>query len=138
MKKPSGYSGTPLDRKLGIKKDFLIRILHAPSLYEDFFRDFPDDVQFAKEEDKDVDFIHYFALDSSWLVKELPGLRGQLKQNGMIWISWPKKASKVESDLDGNVIRGIGINCGLVDIKVCSVNEVWSGLKFVIPLKDRK
>ncbi|QBA63394.1 DUF3052 family protein [Muriicola soli] len=138
IKKPSGYSATPLYRKLGIKNGFLIRIVHPPSRYEDFFRDFPDNVHFAKEEDVDIDFIHLFVLDSERLVTELPDLREQLKQNGMIWISWPKKASKVETDLDGNAVRNIGLKHGLVDIKVCSVNEVWSGLKFVIPLKDRK
>lgn len=133
-----GYSGTPLVRKLGLKTGFVIRILHQTCPYEEFFLDFPDNVEYAQDEDVLVDFIHYFATDAMTLDSELPGLRDQLKQKGMIWISWPKKAAKRKTDLDGNAVRKIGIKHGLVDIKVCSVNEVWSGLKFVIPLKDRK
>ncbi|MEY8019531.1 DUF3052 domain-containing protein [Muriicola sp. SD30] len=116
----------------------MIRILHQPSPYEDFFFDLPNDVEYAQDETVLVDFVHYFATDAMTLDKELPGLRDQLKQKGMIWISWPKKAARRKTDLDGNAVRKIGIKHGLVDIKVCSVNEVWSGLKFVIPLKDRK
>ncbi|MEZ2415313.1 DUF3052 domain-containing protein [Muriicola sp. E247] len=138
IKSQSGYSGTPLVRKLGIKSGFVIRIVHQPSPYKDFFPDFPDDVEYAQDGIVLVDFVHYFATDAMTLDKELPGLRDQLKQKGMIWISWPKKAARRKTGLDGNIVRKIGIKHGLVDIKVCSVNEVWSALKFVIPLKDRK
>jgi len=133
----SGYSGTPLVKKLGIKSGFKLRILNEPESYFDFIKELPEEVYFIQRADIPVDFIHYFALEAEELENDLPLLLDQLEQNGMIWISWPKKTAKRKTDLDGNAVRKIGIKYGLVDIKVCSVNEVWSGLKFVIPLKDR-
>ncbi|MBT8289247.1 MAG: DUF3052 domain-containing protein [Flavobacteriaceae bacterium] len=134
----SGYSGTPLVKKLGIKSGYKLRILNEPESYIDLIKELPEEVYFIEGADIPVDFIHYFALKTRELEKDLPLLLDQLEQKGMIWISWPKKAAKRKTDLDGNAVRKIGIKHGLVDIKVCSVNEVWSGLKFVIPLKDRK
>ena len=82
--------------------------------------------------------IHFFAGNLSELKNHISELKTELKQSGMLWISWPKKAAKIKTDLDGNIVRETGLENGLVDIKVCAVSETWSGLKFVIPLKDRK
>ena len=85
----------------------------------------------------DLDFVHLFTDGRSTLAKEMPKLRDSLKPNGTLWISWPKKSSGVRTDLDENIVRDIGLKAGLVDVKVCAVDETWSGLKFVFRLKDR-
>jgi hypothetical protein len=132
-----GYSGTPLAKKLGIKNGLIIKIVNQPEGYFDLFGDLPSDLQIIEDNEKPKDFIHYFSKDVSQLEQDIESLKNQLEQNGMIWISWPKKSSKVKTDLNGNIVREIGLQNGLVDIKVCAVNEIWSGLKFVIPVKDR-
>ena len=134
---PLGYSGTSLAKKLGIKKGQRVKLYHSPEPYEDFFEDLPYDFHPLEDVASEIDFIHYFGVDADQLEGDLPELRKQLSQNGMLWISWPKKSSRVTTDLNGNTVREAGLRHGLVDIKVCSVNEVWSALKFVIPLKDR-
>lgn len=133
----SGYSGTPLAKKLGIKPGFKMRLIHHPADYYDYFQYFPEEVEEIENNTELVHFIHYFGKEAAILEQELPVLRKQLRQEGMIWISWPKKAAKTTTYLDGNLVRQIGLKHGLVDVKVCAVNEIWSGLKFVIPLKDR-
>ncbi len=114
-----------------------VKLYNSPEAYEDFFDDRPDDFHPLEDVASELDFIHYFAVDADQLVGDLPELRKQLSPNGMLWISWPKKSSRVTTDLNGNIVREAGLRHGLVDIKVCSVNEVWSALKFVIPVKDR-
>lgn len=131
----AGYSGTPLARKLGIKEGFTVWFVNPPDHYFQLFSEFPTNLITQSTSEKD--FIHYFAHSAAQLHNELPGLKTQLKLNGMLWISWPKKSSKIESDLDGNIVRSMGLHIGLVDIKVCAVDQDWSALKFVIPLKDR-
>jgi hypothetical protein len=132
----AGYSGTPLPQKLGIKPQFRIA-----------FRDLPLDVQaelksalascnVAKGEP--VDFAMIFVRTAGDLKKHFRSYARQLAPAGMLWVSWPKKASGVATDLHENEVRKIGLETGLVDVKVCAVNEVWSGLKFVIRVKDRK
>lgn len=133
----AGYSGTPLAKKLGIKDGFTIKIVNAPDDYYDLFSDLPSDLVHENDPQTNKDFIHYFVKSVATLEKDISLLKQEIVQNGIIWISWPKKASKVETDLNGNIVRQIGLNHGLVDIKVCAVNEIWSGLKFVIPVKDR-
>ena len=137
-KATSGYSGTPLAKKLGIKEGFTIRLVQTPEAYFSYFQYFPEEIRFVKNSMEKVHFIHYFPGDADTLEAELPALREQLVQDGMIWISWPKKSARKQTDLSGNTVRQIGLRHGLVDVKVCSVNEVWSALKFVIPVKDRK
>lgn len=134
----TGYSGTPLAKKLGIKSGMKISLIHGTADYQSFFSDFPDDVEWVTNARTKKDCIHYFAVQVKRLENDLPRLKNQIEQNGMIWISWPKKISTLKTDLDGNVVREIGLACGLVDIKVCAVSETWSGLKFVIPVKNRK
>lgn len=135
--KTAGYSGTPLAKKLGIKQGFEIKIVNEPEGYFNLFSDLPADIKQVSDTNTKKDFIHYFVVSASQLNNEIKLLKHEIKQNGAIWISWPKKEAKVETDLNGNIVREIGLSSGLVDIKVCAVNEIWSGLKFVLPVKDR-
>ena len=137
MDAQAGYSKTPLARKLGFKPGLSVHIVNAPDYYLDLLEPLPEDLVFSQGIDHKKDLIHYFSMSGDDLAAALPGLRSQLKQNGMLWISWPKKSSGVPSDLDGNGVRTLGLAHGLVDIKVCAVDQTWSGLKFVIPVKNR-
>lgn len=136
--KTAGYSGTPLAKKLGIKEGFKILVLHEPKGYLDLFSDLPENLEWVKDSKIKKDLVHYFTDSTAKLRKDISQLRNEIEQNGIIWISWPKKSSKMSTDLNGNIVREIGLQNGLVDIKVCAVDETWSGLKFVIPVKDRK
>lgn len=133
----AGYSGTPLVKKLGIKSGDLIYVYHVPDGYMELLDPLPQDVSFKQKLSGEFDFIHVFIKDLKSLQPTFLKMKKHLKKNGMLWISWPKKASKIETDLNENIIREIGLQTGLVDIKVCAVNDVWSGLKFVFRLKDR-
>jgi hypothetical protein len=132
----AGYSGTPLAKKLGIKEGFAIAVINAPDHYFDLFTDLPK-VNIIKDSKKKKDLIHYFAKEQKQLIRDILKLKESIEQNGSIWISWPKKASKVETDITEDTIRNLALRNGLVDVKVCAVDEVWSGLKLVIPVKDR-
>jgi hypothetical protein len=133
----AGYSGTPLAKKLGIKSGFQINIINAPGYYLQLFTDLPNELYFEDTENTKIDFIHFFTKSKEEYKSLLPHLKGRIKPNGMIWISWPKKASKVPTDITEDIIRHYAIETGLVDIKVCAVDDIWSGLKLVIPVKDR-
>jgi len=133
-----GYSGTPLGRKLGIKEGFRTLIINEPDDYYGLFQDFPPNTLPVSDNATMIDFVHFFTQNLVELKNKLPELKNQIAQNGMIWVSWPKKASKVETDINDNEIRNLAIGIGLVDIKVCAVDKIWSGLKLVIPVKDRK
>jgi hypothetical protein len=131
-----GYSGTPFAKKLGIKEGFKLALYNQPEYYFNLFTDFPENVKVINK--SKVDFIHYFVKEEKQLQKDMAKLKDQIEQNGMIWISWPKKSSKVKTDITEDVVRKNALKNGLVDIKVCAVDETWSGLKLVIPVKDRK
>ena len=124
-------------KKLGIKEGFRMCAVEAPDDYLSLLGPLPDGVSQHALAEADLDFVHLFATSEAELRHELERARGRIVQNGMIWISWPKKASGVPSDLDGNVVRGVGLSSGLVDVKVCAVDDTWSGLKFVIRREDR-
>jgi hypothetical protein len=134
----TGYSGTPLAKKLGIKTGFNALLVGAPDDYLSLVDDMPDGVNFNNDANVKQDFIHFFVKEKEIFLLLLPQLKDQLKPNGMIWVSWPKKASKITTDITEDTIRNYALSIGLVDIKVCAVDEVWSGLKLVIPVKDRK
>ena len=134
----TGYSGTPLAKKLGIKSAFRIKLINAPKHYLQLFTDLPAELYFEDDEKPEKDLIHFFTIQRDELSVILPVLKTQIKPNGIIWISWPKKASKMPTDITEDIIRELAIKNGLVDIKVCAVDETWSGLKLVIPVKDRK
>jgi hypothetical protein len=137
-----GYSGTPLAKKLGIKDGFRAALLHVPADVKTELRD-----AFAKCEirridgsegkNRELDFVFLFARSRAGMELELLPAAEALAPAGMLWISWPKKSSGVATDLTEDVVRQSGLDAGLVDIKVCAVTEVWSGLKFVIPVKNR-
>jgi Protein of unknown function (DUF3052) len=133
----AGYSGTPLAKKLGIKDDFRAALLHVPDDVETLLRDALMKCSVRSIIRKDLDFILLCAKSRAGLERDVKPATKALAPAGMLWISWPKKSSGVVTDLTENLIRDIGLNAGLVDIKVCAVTEVWSGLKFVIPVKDR-
>jgi hypothetical protein len=133
----AGYSGTPLAKKLGIKTGAKVMLLNAPDNYLQLFTDLPADVYFVGGGDVKKDVIHFFTKQQDEFLTVLPKLMKQIKPDGMIWVSWPKKASKVVTDITEDIIRNFALEIGLVDIKVCAVDETWSGLKLVIPVKDR-
>lgn len=133
----TGYSGTPLAKKLGIKSGFKIRLVNEPKYYFDLFTDMPEQVIVMNDKKSKKNLIHYFALTANNLNKDLIALKNEIESNGIIWVSWPKKSSKVISDITEDFIRNLALANGLVDVKVCAVDEIWSGLKLVIPLKDR-
>ena len=133
----AGYSGTPLATKLGIKPDFEVAFVNAP---EGFAKqlELPARVTIkSASKSKDLDLILLFVTRQQTLTSSFPQYSGKIKPAGMLWVSWPKKASGVQTDLNENVIRDIGLANGLVDVKVCAVDDVWSALKFVVRLKDR-
>jgi hypothetical protein len=135
-----GYSGTPLAKKLGIKDDFRAALLHVPDEVKSELREALGKCRIQNtlgRAERDLDFIFLFAKSCAVLDLELRPAAKALAPAGMLWISWPKKSSGVATDLTENIIRESGLAVGLVDIKVCAVTEVWSGLKFVIPVKDR-
>jgi hypothetical protein len=133
----AGYSGTPLVKKLGLKEGHKVYVFNAPKEYFNWLTPLPQDVEVKTRISGEFDFIHVFASELAVFKKQFQECKKHLKKDGMLWISWPKKSSKLNTDLDENVIRDFGLNNGLVDVKVCAVDEVWSGLKFVIRLKDR-
>ena len=133
-----GYSGTPLAKKLGIKDNFRAAPLHVPDDVKTELRDALGKCRIIQHiTNKDLDFIFLFAKSRAGLELELVPASKALAPAGMLWISWPKKASGVATDLAEDVVRQSGLDAGLVDVKVCAVTDVWSGLKFVIPVKNR-
>lgn len=133
----SGYSGKPLASKMGIKPGQRIIILHAPEGYEATLGVLPDGVERVDQLEGTFDLIQYFVTGRAAYERDFPILRDRLTTAGMLWVSWPKKAAKMVTDLDENLIRDIGLGNGLVDVKVIAVDERWSGLKFVRRVKDR-
>lgn len=134
----AGYSGTTLEKKLGMKEHFRIRLVNAPAHYFDLFTSLPKTIRVIEDVRTKKDLIHFFPKDSKEFHALLPKLKNEIEPNGTVWVSWPKKSSRIVSDLSEDFIRNHGIKSGLVDIKVCAVDETWSALKFVIPVKDRK
>ena len=133
----AGYSQTPLVKKLGLRPGMRLWVIGAPLDYAALVDNLPDGLQWVGDEETGLDFIHLFTSSQAGLVEALPRLVPRLAKSGALWISWPKKSSGLPSDLDENIIRESGLKNGMVDVKVCAVNEQWSGLKFVFRLKDR-
>ena len=133
----AGYSGTPLAKKLGFKSGFYIRLINAPDYYFSLFPNLLADLSLLEDTSIKKNVIHYFTKEISELEKDILSLKLEIEQNGMIWISWPKKSSKVDTNVTEDLIRNLALASGLVDVKVCAVDDVWSGLKLVIPVKDR-
>ena len=134
----AGYSGTPLAKKLGFKEGFRTGLVNPPKGIQKELAPLPSGVDISVGNlTKPLDLIVLFADSQKTLKTEFPRLARKLAPNGMLWIAWPKKASGIATDISGNTVRDIGLAAGLVDVKVCAINEVWSGLKFVYRLEDR-
>ena len=133
----AGYSGTPLPKKLGIKEGSRIALINAPDDFQSTLGELPSGVEFIKRPAKSLDLILFFVTTERTLVRDFAKLAAKLVANGMIWIAWPKKSSGVSTDLSFERVQRIGLDAGLVDVKICAVDETWSGLKFVYRLKDR-
>ena len=134
----AGYSGKTLIQKLGIKPGYRVAQVNAPSNYSALLGGWPVGVQLVELPEGELDFIHWFTDSGLELESEFDRIKQALKPAGMLWVSWPKAASKLPTDLNENVLRNTGLRHGLVDVKVCAVDETWSGLKFVYRLKDRR
>lgn len=134
----AGYSGTPLAKKLGIKKDYTVLLVNEPEHYVLLFEDMPEVNYVEVPGAESVDFIHLFCTDKAKFEKQSLELRPVLKMTGMLWVSWPKGSSKIKTDLNRDSIRSYLLENGLVDVKVCAVDHDWSGLKFMYRVKDRK
>jgi hypothetical protein len=133
----AGYSGKPLTQKLGIKPGFCIFVGGAPKSYGELVGDLPDGANIVSRPKEPLDMVHLFATKAAWLAAKLSTYRNAIVPDGMIWVSWPKKSSGVVTDLSDVVVRDVALPLGLVDVKVCAIDEVWSGLKFVIPKEQR-
>ncbi|MBI3159280.1 MAG: DUF3052 domain-containing protein [Chloroflexi bacterium] len=138
MPTTSGYSRKPLRAKLGIKPDHRILVLNAPQPYKDLLGESIQPYATTLSAITDVDFIHLFARHRADLEQDFGKAKERLRPDGLLWVSWPKKASGVASDLDENIVRAAGLSLGLVDVKVAAIDDIWSGLKFVFRLKDRQ
>ncbi len=135
----AGYSGTPLAKKLGVKEGAKLLLLNAPEGMADWLAPLPAGVRLKHRPAKDgaQDVIVFFTREAGELSRRFAELAGALQPAGGLWVAWPKKASKVPTDLNDGVVRKIGLAAGLVDNKVCAISEIWSGLRFVYRLKDR-
>jgi hypothetical protein len=127
----AGYSGTPLVKKLGIKQGSRVALVNAPENFQTELDELPADVKFMKSTTKSLDLILFFVLSERALAKDFAKLAARLTSNGMIWIAWPKKSSGVTTDLTFDRVQRIGLDAGLVDVKICAIDDTWSGLKFV-------
>jgi hypothetical protein len=127
-----GYSGTPLVTKLGIKAGFQIHVVNAPDDYHDLIEPLPENVKVASRLSGNADLVHIFAFRKNELAEALRSYRSMLKPTAVVWVSWPKKSSKVPTDVTEDTVRELALPLGFVDIKVCAVTEVWSGLKLVV------
>src|SRR6266852_1647521 len=128
----AGYSSKPLAHKLGIKPATTVFVINEPANYRELLGDVADGVEFSDRVPSNPDFIHFFITRRSGLEKQLNRLRSKIRDTGALWVSWPKKSAGVSTDVTEDVIRGIALTLGFVDVKVCAIDETWSGLKLVI------
>jgi uncharacterized membrane protein len=138
MAGPAGYSGTPLAAKLGIKSGSKVVALGAPKGYRDLLAPLPEGVAFGAQVSQATDVVHVFTAVRAELAAQLARILPKLRPDAAIWVSWPKKAAKVPTDITEDAIRGVALPMGLVDVKVCAVDAVWSGLKLVIRRENRR
>lgn len=134
----AGYSGTPLAKKLGVKENSRLLLVNAPAGFAAELGDLPAGATTTNRLHDNVACAVIFALTESELSRQLTRIIPRLEPAGGIWLAWPKKAAKIPTELDEMLVQRIGLATGLVDNKICAINEVWSGLRFVIRVKDRK
>jgi hypothetical protein len=133
----SGYSGTPLPKKLGIKEGHRVVLVSAPDHLEELLGDLPAGVTLLRQARPPYEVVLLFVTERRVLAKRVPELAAKMDRAGGLWVCWPKRASGVATDITENVIRDVVLPLGLVDNKVCAVDETWSGLRIVYRLKDR-
>ena len=128
----AGYSGTPLAKKLGIKTGGKVHLIDAPPAHRRLLAPLPDGVEFVQTQSDATDLVHVFSTRKAQLDKSLRAIRRKMRADAVIWVSWPKKAARVPTDITEDVVRAVALPLGLVDVKVCAIDEVWSGLKLVV------
>lgn len=134
---PQGYSGTPLAQKLGLREGLTVLLIDAPRGFRTLLKPLPKGVTFVAECDPPHDFVHLFVRTREELLDRLATLRTELADDGTLWVSWPKKASGVTTDVTEDVIRDAALPLGFVDVKVCAVDATWSGLKLMVRRSER-
>jgi hypothetical protein len=134
----AGYSGTPLAQKLGIRSGAIVAIIHAPANYRKLLGPIAQTVKFSEGAHDQSDFVHLFVTRRNELDKNLRHLRRTVSQTGTVWVSWPKKSAGVDTDVTEDVIRAVALPLGFVDVKVCAVDTIWSGLKLMIRREERQ
>jgi hypothetical protein len=134
----AGYSGTPLTQKLGIKPAMTVTVINQPADYRQLLGEGADGVEFSDRTRTDSNFVHLFTTLRSELEKQLNRLRMKLPDTCTIWVSWPKKSARVPTDITEDVIRAVALPLGFVDVKVCAIDETWSGLKLMVRREQRK
>lgn len=133
----AGYSDTPLMKKLGIKENFAVGVVNSPANLPQLLGDLPANASLESRLKKGMNVILIFVTQERVLRRVFRGAKDKIVGNGMIWVAWPKKSSKMTTDLTFDVVQQLGLDEGLVDVKICAIDDVWSGLKFVYRLKDR-
>ena len=128
----AGYSGTALAKKLGIKQGFAVCVIGAPSDYRGRLNPLPPSVRFVPHPTASTDLVHQFVTTRAELARALSNYRSRLSSSAALWISWPKKSARVDTDVTEDTVRDLALPLGFVDIKVCAVDETWSGLKLVV------
>lgn len=134
---PAGYSGTPLARKLGIKAGSTVAVLDGPDDFNGLLAPLPDGVTVRTSLRGSIDLVVAFFVAAAACERRLPALAAKIYPDGGLWLAWPKKTSGVPTDLDGSTVRALGLAAGIVDIKVCAIDETWSGLRFAHRLENR-
>jgi hypothetical protein len=134
----AGYSGTPLPQKLGFKPGLTVITINAPTNYRRLLGTIPEGVTFSDRLQPDADFVHIFVKKRSESEKRLSVLREKIADTGTVWVSWPKRSSSVPADVTEDVVRAIALPLGFVDVKVCAIDETWSGLKLMVRRENRK
>ncbi|HEX6720172.1 MAG TPA: DUF3052 domain-containing protein [Burkholderiaceae bacterium] len=128
----AGYSGTPLVKKLGLQPGMAMQVIDAPAPYEQIVDGLPPDLKRVSRTTATTRFVHVFAREAARLRRTLAALRGKLPSDATVWVSWPKKASGMATDINENTVRDLALPLGFVDVKVCAIDATWSGLKLVV------
>jgi len=134
----AGYSGIPLAQKLGVKAGLTVVTINAPTSYRRLLGTIPEGVTFSDRLKPDSSFVHIFIEKRGALEKRLAVLREKVADTGTVWVSWPKKSSGVPTDVTEDVVRAVALPLGFVDVKVCAIDETWSGLKLMVRRENRK
>ena len=134
----AGYSGTPLSKKLGIKEGITILTIDAPENYRELIEPLPGKATITNKKTRELDLIHFFTNSRDDLFRGLAEYKNLIKQDGAIWVSWFKRAAKLPTEISEDTVRDAALPLGLVDVKVCAIDDRWSGLKLVIRKENRK